>query len=181
MTDRPAPTLIYVEHVLWTPGAEWRRALEHLAERFRRVAPLDVDAVLAAGALHQQLAALAAWAAEPKADIDRELGRFLDEHLSMHVRPDAAVTRAIRAQAALGPVHAVSALPPRPAESIARHGGAWRSFEQLYAGVLDADALQQVIEETGAEVLVVGGDTPVPTELPEGLRIAGDVAALASA
>jgi hypothetical protein len=182
MTDisPAAPTLVFVEHVLWTPGNEWRLALEHLADRFRRVAPLDVDAVLARGPLHLQLDELASWAEGPKADIDRELGRFLDEHLSMHVRPDATVTRAVRARAALGPVHAVSALPARPAESIARHGGAWRSITQLHANVRDADALRDVVLSTGAELLVAAGDTPLPLDMPVAVRIATDIAALAA-
>ncbi|MBC7461923.1 MAG: hypothetical protein H7287_11220, partial [Thermoleophilia bacterium] len=54
-----APTLVFIEHVLWSPGAEWQGALDYVAGRFARVAPLDVDALRATGALHQQLLALA--------------------------------------------------------------------------------------------------------------------------
>lgn len=155
-----APTLVFVEHVLWTPGAEWRGALDYLAGRFARVAPLDVDALLACGPLHVQLEGLVAWAEGPKVDLDRELGRYLDEHLSMHVRPNAALTRAVRAQAARGPVHAVSALPARAAEGIARHGGSWRSFAALHAGVRTAADLDAVLAATGATALVAGATTP---------------------
>lgn len=123
--------MIVVEEYAWTPGKEWRAALEHVAKRFARVAELDVDAVLGAGEFDAQIAALNAWAEPLDVNLDQELGRWFDEHLSMHVRPDAAKTRAVRALAADGPVHATSALPPRAAESILRHAGMWRSITEL--------------------------------------------------
>lgn len=141
MTVSASPVLLVVEQDVWTPGAEWRAALEHVAGRFARVAPLDADAILAAGDFAAQVAALDAWAAPLDVDLDRELGRWFDEHLSMHVRPDVTKTRAIRARAASGPVHAASVLPPRAAESLLRHAGAWRSITELHAPVADVDGL----------------------------------------
>lgn len=163
MTASPSSTVVFVEHVLWEPGAAWIDALEHVAGRFARVKPLDVDAVRAAGALHEQVSCLADWASEAGVDLDRELGRYLDEHLSMHVRPAPTVTRAVRALAAAGPVHAVSALPPRAAESIARHAGCWRSFQQLHADVRDADALGLILEQVVPDRVVAAAPTPLPT------------------
>lgn len=155
-----APVLVFVEQVIWTPGDEWRAAVEHVAGRFARVAPLDVDAVLAAGDLAAQLDALDSWAASSGTgvDLDQELGRYLDEHLSMHVRPNPARTRAVRALAAAGPVHAVSALPPRAAESIARHAGAWRSFSELHAPVRGQDSVAALATDVAASRVVTAAD-----------------------
>lgn len=162
MTTSTATSVVFVEHVLWEPDAAWNAALEHVAGRFARSSPLDLDAVRATGALHQQVGYLTDWADAAGVDLDRELGRFLDEHLSMHVRPAPAITRAVRALAAAGPVHAVSALPPRAAESIARHAGCWRSFAELHANVRDAAALGSVLEQVGATEVVAANPSPLP-------------------
>ncbi len=162
MTASPASSVVFVEHVLWEPGAAWTEALEHVAGRFARVKPLDVEAVRAAGALHEQLSYLTDWATAAGVDLDRELGRYLDEHLSMHVRPAPTITRAVRALAAAGPVHAVSALPPRAAESIARHAGCWRSFAELHADVRDADALGVILDQVTPDRVVAANPTPLP-------------------
>ncbi len=162
MTSSPATSVVFVEHVLWEPGSAWSEALEHVAGRFARASPLDIDAVRAAGALHDQVDYLAAWANDAGVDLDRELGRYLDDHLSMHVRHAPTVTREVRALAAAGPVHAVSALPPRAAESIARHAGCWRSFAELHANVRDAAALGAGLEQGGAPEVAAAAATPLP-------------------
>ncbi len=162
MTASPETTVVFVEHVLWQPDDAWTEALEHVAGRFARVKELDLDAVRAAGALHEQVGYLADWADEAGVDLDRELGRYLDEHLSMHVRPAPTITRAVRALAVAGPVHAVSALPPRAAESIARHAGCWRSFAELHANVRDAASLGEVLEQVTPERVVAANPTPLP-------------------
>lgn len=161
----PQPAIVFVEHVLWEPGADWDAALEHLAERFARSAPLDLDAIRGAGHLHEQLAALAAWATGAGADLDRELGRWFDEHLAMHVRPAPATTRAVRALAADRPVHLASALPARAAESIARHAGCWRSVGELHAEVRDADALAALAASVGPTVVHASSPTPLPDKV----------------
>jgi hypothetical protein len=163
VTGSASPAVVFVEHVIWEPDDAWTEALDHVAGRFARVQPLDVDAVRAAGDLHDQVAYLATWADEAGVDLDRELGRYLDEHLAMHVRPAPTVTRAVRALAADGPVHAVSALPPRAAESIARHAGCWRSFERLHADVRDADALAAVLEQVAPGRVIAANPTPLPS------------------
>ncbi|MCW2950479.1 MAG: hypothetical protein JWN41_1492 [Thermoleophilia bacterium] len=165
MSDPSASALVFVEHVVWQPGAEWRLAVEHVAQRFARVAALDVDEVAAVGALHVQLEHLASWGEQHQVDLDREFGRFFDEHLAMHVRPDTKVTRALRAMAAQGTVQAASALPPRAAESIARHTGVWRSFSGLHAELRTADALERVLTTTPPAALVAREPTPVPEHL----------------
>ena len=65
MTDPAAPSVVFVEHVLWEPGAAWSEALEHVAGRFARVKALDVEQVRAAGALHEQLEYLVEMAQRP--------------------------------------------------------------------------------------------------------------------
>lgn len=165
MTEPQAPAILFVEHVVWEPGSAWRAALDHLASRFARVAPLDVDAVLTLGPLHAQRIALDDWAATASADLDRELGRFLDEHLSMHLRPDPTTTRAVRALAAAGPVHAASALPARAAEAILRHAGCWRSTSTLHADVTTADAMASLIADAAPRAVFAGAATPLPDEL----------------
>lgn len=165
MTSPTHITLLFIEHVAWDPASDWRAALDHLAGRFARVAPLDVDAVLAAGALAAQVDALDQWAAGAGADLDRELGRWFDEHLSMHLRPDPSVTRAVRARAAVAPLHLASALPPRAAEAIARHAGCWRSAAKLHAPLRDATDLAEVLTALGDGVRLVAG---AETELPAG-------------
>ena len=141
MTVSAPPALLVVEADIWIPGAEWRAALDHVATRLARVATLDVDAILAAGDIADQVAALDAWAAPLDVDLDRELGRWFDENLAMHVRPDSKRTRAVRALAAERAVHAASALPARAAESLLRHAGVWRSIAELHAPISDLDAL----------------------------------------
>lgn len=145
---QPARTfLIAVEHVVWEPGDEWAAAVGHLAARFARAHALDADAVLAHEGLATQMDALDAWASQSGADLDRELGRWLDEHLAMHLRPDPSVTRAVRALAGQHRIVAISALPPRPAEAIARHAGVWRSFADLVGDVRSAEAVRAVAAE----------------------------------
>ncbi|MEO6867082.1 MAG: hypothetical protein ABI200_03595 [Gaiellales bacterium] len=155
-------TIIFIEHVLWQPGDDWDEALAHLASRFARVSPLDPDEVRAAGALHEQLGMLEAWASEAKVDLDRELGRWFDEHLAMYVRPAPTVTRAVRALAQAGTLHGASALPPRAAESIARHAGCFRSFSELHAPLRTADEVLAVVEREHAEQIIADAPTPLP-------------------
>ena len=163
MTDSPAaPALLFIEHVLWTPAGAWSSAVDHLAARFARSSPLDPAAVRDAGELHDQLVFLDEWATAANVDLDRELGRYLDEHLSMHVRPDPATTRAVRALASTRPVHAVSALPPRAGESILRHAGCMRSIATVHPNVHDAAGLDELIREIGPSLLYAATPTPLP-------------------
>jgi hypothetical protein len=76
---------------------------------------------------------LADWSSAANIDLDRELGRYLDEHLSMFVRPQPAITRVIRSLAASHQLVGVSVLPPRAVESICRHTGVWRSLATVIA------------------------------------------------
>jgi hypothetical protein len=158
-----APALVFVEHVVWEPDDAWFEALEHLSTRFARATPLDVEAIRGHGPFHQQLDALAAWASDAGCDLDRELGRFLDEHLSMHVRPDPRTTRAVRALAVDAPVHAASALPPRAAESLLRHAGCWRSIARVHGDVRDAATLATVLDAISAGRIVAAAPTPLPS------------------
>ncbi|MCW2928820.1 MAG: hypothetical protein JWM86_2788 [Thermoleophilia bacterium] len=158
-----AATIVFVEHVLWTPDDAWRDALEHLAGRFARVAALDVDEVLELDGFAAQVDAIATWAESTGADPERELGRWFDEHLSLHVRPAPTITRAVRALAAAGEVHLVSALPDRAAESITRHAGCWRSVASLTGDVRDAAALGAVLaRHPGTALVADAAATPIP-------------------
>lgn len=134
MTEGPATpeasaVIVGLEGVLWQPGGTWPRLVEHLASRFGRVRPLDVGALR-----HLDLAAqvryLDQWAGD---DIDwvREATRWLDEHLSLYVRPDRVTNQQLRQLAAVRPVEAWSALPRGPMEAILRHVGVLRSLTRL--------------------------------------------------
>jgi hypothetical protein len=164
-TQTTTPTLVFVEHVLWQPGAVWRAALDHVADRFARAAPLDVDAILAEPTFARQVDALAGWAQGASVDLDQQLGRWFDEHLSMHVRPTPVVTRAIRSLAATGDVHFVSALPARPAESIVRHVGCWRSAASLVGDARSADDIDAIVERVGAERIVADESASLPQRM----------------
>ena len=155
-------TICFLEHVLWEPDEAWDDALEHVAGRFARANPLDLEAIRSAGAFHEQVALLHAWASDAGVDLDRELGRWFDEHLAMHVRPAPTVTRAVRALAAQGTVHLASALPPRPAESIARHAGCWRSIAELHAELRDSAAVASMLAQVAPERVVAAAPTPLP-------------------
>lgn len=167
MTDTQitTPTLIFVEHVLWQPASTWRAALDHIADRFARVTPLDVEAVLAAPTFAEQVSQLHEWSQTASVDLDQQLGRWFDEHLSMHVRPAPAVTRAVRALAASSDVHVVSALPARPAESIVRHAGCWRSVTSLIGDTRNRDDISEAVERLGV-TSVIADDT---ITLPDGI------------
>lgn len=134
-----------VEHVVWTPGSDWRGAIDHLANRFARAHELDADAIHSLDGLDAQVAALSSWALDAGVDLDRELGRYLDEHLAMHVRPDPAVTRLVRARASTVPIHAVTILGERCAESLLRHTGCWRSITRVH-GSVPTGALPEELE-----------------------------------
>lgn len=173
MADATGPALVFVEHVLWNPTPSWQAAVTHLAARFERSHPLDPD--VAVGDLAGSVRRLGEWAAAAQVDLDRELGRWFDEHLSMHVRPDPTVTRALRALAAERPVIAVSALPPRPAESILRHAGAWRSISELAGDVVGAARLEEVAARSAATLLLAPIETTRDTHLPPHLEVRVDL------
>lgn len=142
-------TIVLIERVIWKVDDVWNDAVSQLAERFARAAPLDTDAVLLAGTLAEQLMVLESWASAADVDLDRELGRWLDERLSMHVRPDPLVTRRMRALATQGELHGASALPLRAAESVARHAGCLRSFTALHGGVRTDQDLTALVAALG--------------------------------
>ncbi len=116
-----------LEGDLWFPGREWELAVADIAQRFARVKPLDPDAILAAESFPQQIEALQTWAGEDL-DWSRDLARFFDGHLSLYIKPDPAVSRAIRAHAAEhGPITIRTALPEAAAWSLIHHLGIARS------------------------------------------------------
>lgn len=131
-----------IEGTLWKPEALWQAAVEHLSQRFGRVRSLDVDRVvqrLRDDSLAASVSELRQWAGD---DINLEgaLGRYFDEHLPMHVRPQRALNQRIRTLRAEGQVlHAVTALPAAPAHSLLRHLGLAREFSVVHA---DADEVE---------------------------------------
>lgn len=158
--------LVWIEHVIWHPGDDWDAAVRALAERFSRAMPLDDEEVRSAGALHHQVDHLQRWAGRASVDLNRELGRWMDEHAARFVRPDPRVTRALRALVAAGcSVDLVSALPPRAAEAIAHHAGCRRSARQVHGLVTtsdDAAALEHLVQ---CSIVVAALPTPIPAEV----------------
>lgn len=120
-------TVRMLEGDLWLPGREWELAIQDVARRFARVRSLDANAVLSSGPLDQQLAAIHAWAGE---DLDwtSDMTRFFNEHLSLHVKPDPTVTRAVRSMVSEhGQITVETALPEPVAWSLLHHLGLARS------------------------------------------------------
>lgn len=150
-----APTVVLLEGVLWQPGVEWRSSVEALAARFSRAHPLDAAQVLAAPSLPTAAAALATWADAADVDLDRELGRYLDEHLSRWLRPDPTVSRTLRTTARRGPIAGVSCLPAAAARAIARHLGVLRPLADLHGSVTTSAALSSLLEQLGAAAVVI--------------------------
>lgn len=139
----PVPALlVQVESVLWNPGRGWPEALEHLARRFRRLRALDTATVAARSELPDlapQLRELETWAGDD-IDLDRELGRYFDEHLPVHVRPDRSLNQTVRAAARQGRLVAFSSLPEAPLRSVLAHVGVLRAFDSTCARVSGYDA-----------------------------------------
>jgi phosphoglycolate phosphatase-like HAD superfamily hydrolase len=134
--------LVRLEGTLWLPGRLWELAVEHVATRFARVRPLDVAALPAAvdpAGLSAAMSALHEWAAGDEA-WQRELVRYFDEHLSMHVRPDPSLSRAVRALGRSTDLVAVSALPEPAARAVLEHAGLARAFADVRGGVSVDDA-----------------------------------------
>jgi hypothetical protein len=152
MSDAASSFLI--ESAVWQPGTLWACAMEHLAARFGRVRVLDVTTLpepdpTAADPLGPPIASLEAWS-HGEIEWARELARYFDDHLSLHVRPDTRVTRALRAAAQDGDLLAVTRLPIPAAESVLAHAGVRRavshvrhvpSDEALPAAARSVDAL----------------------------------------
>lgn len=148
---------IRVEGTIWSPGRLWELALEHLAGRFARVRPLDLDSIPAANdaqSLAEAVEALQAWASGDVA-WQRELVRFFDEHISLHVRPDPSLSRDLRALGRRRHLVAVSALPEGAARAVLQHAGLVRAFAQVQG-----------------EASSSAGTSPTPIEDPQALRAA---------
>lgn len=123
---------VRVETALWDPARGWPEAVRHVASRFARVRTMDADTLLASGDLATQVRWLLEWAGTD-IDVNRELGRYFDEHLPVHVRPDGATNQRIRSLAKDVEIEAVSALPPAPLESLLRHLGVFRNLAGTHA------------------------------------------------
>jgi hypothetical protein len=161
-TQTATPTLVFVEHVLWQPEPVWSAALDHVAARFARATPLDLDAIRAEPTFALQVAALTGWSQQASVDLDQQLGRWFDEHLSMYVRPTPAITRAVRSLATTCDIHFISALPARPAESIVRHAGCWRSAATLAGDAHTVDDIAEIVGRLGIERVIADASTTVP-------------------
>lgn len=131
---------VTLEGTLWIPGTEWTRAIEHVAARFARVRMLDAESINTLPTLREQVEALDVWGGD---DIDwhRELTRYLDEHLSLHLKPQPDVRRAVRTLATRSSIDVVTALPTAAATTIIRHLGLARSV----ATITDASSARQQI------------------------------------
>lgn len=153
-TDQPT-CIVMIDDIVWTPGREIDEAVRHLSTRFARSTPLDADAVLgAASSVAERMRMLGDWAEAAGVSLDRELGRFLDEHLSMFVRPDSSRARAVRGLASTHRIVAASALPPRAATSIALHAGVGRAIAAYEGDVLSSDHLTRIIAQSDAKLVI---------------------------
>ena len=148
--DSPAATRpvvqLRVETALWDPARGWPEAVRHVASRFARVRVLDADTLLVSGDLATQVRWLLEWAGTD-IDVNRELGRYFDEHLPVHVRPDRATNQRVRSLAREFDIEAVSALPPAPLESLLRHLGVYRNLAGIHPQAYDLPTWNSAVDD----------------------------------
>lgn len=168
---------VHVEGMLWNPAPLWNAAVDAIAARFARLAALDVDAVhvpaaapAASDALGDAVTTLVGWADANGVDAGRELRRFFDEHLPLHVRPDRHANQRLRSLASAGhAVIACSALPPAPLESLLGHIGVARALSGTVADLRSADDLEGLTATSGGAALTVVTASPVLATAIRGL------------
>lgn len=86
--------------------------------------------------------------------LDRELGRFVDEHASMHIHPNAKTNRVIRSLAQQHKLIVFSVMPTHVANSVLQHLGLKRSIDTVVGEVI-AETVQQALyaqHEVTAEI-----------------------------
>lgn len=175
--------LVQLEGTLWKQGRVWSDAVHHVSGRFSRVRALDLATL---GNLEDQwqlpaqLQALDAWAGDSIA-WERELVRWLDEHLPLYVRPDRSITQALRTIAARSSVAVFSALPRTPMEALLRHAGALRPVADLYPNTSCGDLPGLACWAGGTEIVVVSADPAAARNIGGGSRIESSLLELAGA
>ena len=108
----------------------WEAFLADAARRFAAIAPLDPAALPAdrTAAAHE----LDAWAAQGIGDWRRALERFVEDHASMHLRPDPGANAALRRLKRAGARVVVTTDAPEPLARVAlAHLGAARYVDAV--------------------------------------------------
>ena len=152
---------IELDGVLGDTRPLWRDWLADAARRYRSIAPLDP------GALPEDRGAAAeeldSWAAAGVGDWRAALARFAEDRAPVYLRPDAAVSAAVRTLAAKGQRLGVFTDAP---ESLARIAlsqlGVDRRIEALETG---EDALRRLEERFGPDLTVVRERSALHLEL----------------
>jgi len=147
------------------PGARlWRDAVDHLARKLGRVAPLDPSSISDDRCLG--LAQLATWAGDDASSWEVELARFYEEHIPVYMRPDPALNGVIRHLSSAGArVAAWSPGPPQVGAIVTHFLGIARRLE-LERVEPDHAGPVHLIAEMGLEppdALVVSASPPVIT------------------
>ena len=133
------PTIvIQLDGVLGDTRPVWNAFIEHLARRFSAIEPLvpsslSDDRVRAAEQLD-------AWAASGVGDWRGQLTRFAEDHLPVHLRPNARASAALRSlSSAHAAVEVVSDAPQELVDVAAAHLGLTRLAARSTGGVSERD------------------------------------------
>jgi phosphoglycolate phosphatase-like HAD superfamily hydrolase len=129
----------------------WKAWLEDAHRRYRTIAELDPSALSSdRGAA---AAALDDWAAQGIGDWRASLERFAEDHATLHLRPDGAVTAALRRLQSEGArIVAFTDAPEPLARVAAAHLGLARRLEGLETG---AGSRERALNRLGDGVVVV--------------------------
>jgi phosphoglycolate phosphatase-like HAD superfamily hydrolase len=143
----------------------WRDAVEHLARKLGRVTPLDPATLSDDRCL--ALPQLEAWAGSEVSSWRLELARFYEEHIPVYVRPDPALSGAVRQMSAAGVrIAAWSPGPPEVGAIVSHFLGLSRRFELERVEASHSGPVN-LIEEMGLEpqaALVVSASPHVIAE-----------------
>ena len=148
-------TVVELDAVLASTDAVWQAFLEHLARRFAAIEPLD-PSTLAADRV-QAAAQLDAWAASGVGDWRVQLSRFAEDHLPVHVRPDARAMGAVRSLVAAGTrISVVSDAPQELVDVVAAHLGLSRLAVTCTGGVTQAETADAEVRTLAELEAMVG-------------------------
>jgi phosphoglycolate phosphatase-like HAD superfamily hydrolase len=145
-----------LDGVLGDTHALWDAWLDDAARRFRAIAELEpstlpIDRVAAAAALDR-------WAEAGVGDWRAALERFAEDHAPLYLRPDSAVTAALRALQASGARLTAFTDAPEPlAQVAAAHLGLSRRVEAVEAGA-GAEERAVALLGDGAQVVRSRGE-----------------------
>ena len=129
-----AAVVIDLDGALGDTRPVWDAFVEHLARRFAAIEPLDPSEL--SSDRTQAAKQLDTWAASGVGDWRGQLTRFAEDHLPVHVRPDARAMSALRSLASSGAEMTVESDAPQELVDVAAaHLGLSRLAARCDGGV----------------------------------------------